>query len=74
MNEQECKHLHRIGDNYGESCRDCKKQLSGYGWGGWFGSNLTGQEHCIHLWSPIGGEGDDTEVCIYCQMFRKVQS
>lgn len=74
----ECKHLHIIGDNYGESCRDCGKQLSGYGWGGFFGRNLTGKETCIHLWSLVGDAsenpvGDRLEVCIYCQRERTLK-
>lgn len=60
-----CNHRNRIGDNYGESCYDCGKQLSGYGYGGWFGRNLTKQT-CIHLWSPCG----NMEVCIYCESMR----
>lgn len=69
MNET-CKHLHRIGDNYGESCRDCGKQLSGYGWGGWFGNNQTGRETCIHLWIRAGETEDAPRVCIYCQAWE----
>lgn len=63
-----CKHLNRVGDNYGESCRDCGAQLSGYGWGGWFGRNLTEERTCIHLWSPVG----DGKICIYCQAWSEV--
>jgi hypothetical protein len=63
----DCKHLHRVGDNYGESCADCGKQLSGYGWGGWFGRNLTNPlPVCIHLFAPLFGEGGPM-VCIYCE-------
>ena len=35
-----CEHHKRIGDNYGVTCQDCKEVLEGYGYGGWFGSNL----------------------------------
>jgi hypothetical protein len=66
----DCQHLKRIGDNYGESCQDCGKQLSGYGWGGWFGSRLTGRETCIHLYAPMGEEGSP-RVCIYCERFEE---
>lgn len=69
MTENTCKHLHRVGDNYGESCADCGEQLSGYGWGGWFGSRLTGNEKCIHLFAPIGDSEDSGKMCIYCQKF-----
>lgn len=62
-----CKHLVIIGDNYGDSCADCGEQLSGYGYGGFFGINLTGQETCFHTWSPIGGEEDSAKICIYCE-------
>lgn len=56
----ECQHKSIIGDNYGDSCGQCGKQLSGYGWGGWFGSNLTGNEVCIHVYDRSG-------ICAYCQ-------
>ena len=68
---KECEHNNRIGDNYGESCRNCGKQLNGYGYGGWFGANLTGQERCIHLWSPIGEGG--AMVCVYCEAWKDAQ-
>lgn len=67
--EYACPHRNRIGDNYGESCKDCGEQLSSYGWGGWFGSNLTGSEKCIHLFAPMGEPGSE-EICIYCQAFK----
>lgn len=63
-----CQHKSIIGDNYGESCRDCGKQLRGYGYGGFFGSRLSGDEKCIHLWSSMGEGGE--EVCVYCEVFR----
>ena len=65
----DCKHLSRVGDNYGESCADCGKQMSGYGFGGWFGINITGKEKCIHLWAPMGEGG--AKVCIYCEAFAE---
>lgn len=64
----ECKHLSRVGDNYGESCAGCGKQTRGYGYGGWFGRNITGNETCIHLWSPMGESG--AEVCVYCEAWK----
>lgn len=68
-----CKHTNRVGDNYGESCLDCGKQLLGYGYGGWFGINLIGKAHhlpCIHLWTPVGvGE----EICCYCEEWREIK-
>lgn len=70
MDTKECKHLRRVGDNYGESCQDCGKQLSGFGYGGWFGRNMTGHEQCIHLWSSMG----EWEICIYCEEMREAQS
>jgi hypothetical protein len=48
-----CDHTRRIGDNYGVSCQDCGLALEGFGYGGWFGSNLTGREHCIHAWCKV---------------------
>lgn len=68
----DCQHLSRIGDNYGESCSDCGKKLSGFGYGGWFGTKLTGNEKCIHLF-PSMGEGGD-KVCIYCEQWEMAQS
>jgi hypothetical protein len=62
----DCKHKHRIGDNYGESCVDCGEQLRGYGYGGFFGINLDTNKKCIHLFSSIG----DAEVCIYCEEWK----
>ena len=35
-----CQHRRKIGDNYGETCLDCGKQLSGFGYGGWFGIDI----------------------------------
>lgn len=70
MPDNTCTHSRRIGDNYGESCADCGKQLSGYGWGGWFGMNLTGTEQCLHLWSSVS---DTDQVCIYCEKWQKVE-
>ena len=66
-----CKHLNRIGDNYGESCRDCGAQLSGYGWGGFFGSRLTDKETCIHLYAPMGEPGSQV-ICVYCERLKPV--
>lgn len=70
MNPTYCNHKNKIGDNYGESCYDCGKQLSGYGYGGWFGRNITKQT-CIHLWTPLGDNGAKFEICMYCEMERE---
>ena len=66
-----CDHNNRVGDNYGESCMDCGKQLCGFGYGGWFGVNLTGANECIHQWLPVGEDGD--EVCTYCEGWRNLK-
>jgi hypothetical protein len=63
-----CEHHKRIGDNYGVSCQGCKGVLEGYGYGGWFGSNLKGNERCIHVWWKIN---DIEEECMYCHAIRK---
>jgi hypothetical protein len=64
-----CNHLRRVGDNYGESCLDCGEQLRGFGYGGWFGARITGNEKCIHLYSPMGDGGP--EVCVFCEDMKK---
>ena len=66
----DCKHLSRVGDNYGESCQDCGQQLSGFGFGGWFGANITGNERCIHSWTPAS---TDVRYCIYCEQWEDGQ-
>lgn len=66
-----CQHLVKIGDNYGMSCRGCGEQLSGFGYGGFFGSRLNGTEVCIHLWAPLGDESATHEVCIFCEQTRE---
>lgn len=63
-----CQHNHTIGDNYGVSCTECGKQLWGYGYGGWFGSNLTGKEKCIHKFVMSIGELED--ICLYCKRLQ----
>ena len=60
----DCQHRHVNGDNYGESCADCGKQLAGYGFGGWFGKNLTGAEICIHRF--FDAENGDRQ-CMFCE-------
>lgn len=64
-----CPHKSVVGDNYGTSCRDCGIQLTGFGYGGFFGRNLIGNEKCIHVWSPMGEGGE--EVCIHCEAFKQ---
>jgi hypothetical protein len=63
-----CEHKRRMGDNYGISCQDCQEVLEGYGYGGWFGSNLKGNKSCIHVWEKISAE---EEQCMYCQAVRE---
>ena len=58
-----CRHARKIGDNYGLTCQDCGERIEGYGYGGWFGSNLKGNEQCMHVWVNIS---DIAEQCIYC--------
>jgi hypothetical protein len=64
-----CDHLRKVGDNYGESCADCGEQLSGYGYGGWFGININGNRTCIRLFSPVGDDG--AKICIYCEEWEE---
>jgi hypothetical protein len=68
MDNTNCKHPRIVGDNYGESCADCGEQLRGFGYGGWFGRNLTGTATCIHLWAPLGDS--DQMVCVYCEGWK----
>jgi hypothetical protein len=58
-----CRHARKIGDNYGLTCQDCGEVVEGYGYGGWFGSNLKGNERCMHVWVNIS---DIAEQCMYC--------
>jgi hypothetical protein len=37
-----CPHHKTISDTYGVSCQACGGVLEGYGYGGWFGSTVTG--------------------------------
>lgn len=70
-----CPHYNKVGDNYGWTCNDCGKIVAGFGYGGWFGRNLTGFEtpqECIHNFVPMGDDGD--EVCIYCETWRKTET
>jgi len=64
-----CDHNKRIGDNYGVSCQACQAVLEGFGFGGFFGSNLTGHERCLHgAWYQIS---DTAEECLYCHTTRE---
>jgi hypothetical protein len=66
-----CQHLSKQGDNYGITCTDCGEALEGYGYGGWFGSNLKGNEQCLHgenAWYKISVE---QEKCLYCHIARE---
>src|SRR5437868_15064630 len=58
-----CSHARKIGDNYGLSCQDCGERIEDYGYGGWFGSNLKGNERCTYIWANIS---DTQEQCMYC--------
>lgn len=70
---ENCPHCCATGDNYGESCSHCGKQLKGYGNGGWFGQNLIGGEKCIHDFIPAcEEEGRFFEVCRFCEKFQEV--
>ena len=66
-----CKHSRKVGDNYGQTCQDCGEQLEGYGYGGWFGSNLKGDEACIHRWD---NSSDFAEECMYCHRTREQEN
>lgn len=63
-----CQHHKQIGDNYGITCQGCGAVLEGYGYGGFFGSNLKGHEHCIHVWAKISVEQEE---CLYCHRVRE---
>ena len=62
-----CEHRRTQGDNYGETYMDCGAVLAGYGYGGWFGSNLKGNEQCKHRWLPYDEKSD---ICSYCERTR----
>jgi hypothetical protein len=69
---RECHYDQRVADHYGVTCGGCGLVLEGYGYGGWFGSNLTGKEQCVHAeWYQISGRA---EVCPYCHEILKVIS
>jgi len=61
-----CSHARKIGDNYGLTCQDCGETIEGYG--GWFGSNLNGNETCSH--GSRYKSNDLEEECVYCQSIR----
>jgi len=65
--QNKCKHKSVIGDNYGETCQICRKILSGYGYGSWFGNNIKSPRSCIHNFLHYY---DNLEICIYCQQER----
>ena len=69
-----CSHDYIIGDNYGQTCQTCGKIVAGFGYGGWFGSRLTGTTQCIHLWQPLGDDKAKFEICMYCEQERAKQS
>lgn len=57
-----CAHTRRVGDNYGETCMDCGRRMSGYGDGGQ-------HRDCEHVFAPAG----DVEICIYCEQERRAE-
>lgn len=59
-----CRHTSTQADNYGESCAICHEQLRGYGYGGFFGSNLRGNERCIHEFS--------NGICMFCETAQPI--
>ncbi len=63
-----CQHFKRQGDNYGITCQTCGAVLEGYGYGGFFGSNLKGNEQCLHVWLKISAEQEE---CLYCHSARE---
>jgi hypothetical protein len=66
-----CEHNKRLGDNYGISCQSCGEALEGYGYGGFFGTNLKGNERCTHgSWYPINASEEE---CIYYHGIRKIE-
>lgn len=69
VDRENCPHCCSNGDNYGDSCCHCGKQLRGYGCGGWFGSNLTGAEKCIHDFTDWG-EG---RICRFCERYEEIK-
>ena len=52
-----CGHHNIIGDNYGTTCQDCGKVLSGYGY--W----AEGSRECMHQFLPLD---EDILICSYC--------
>ena len=64
-----CDHTKQIGDHYGISCQACQAVLEGYGFGGFFGSHLTGHEPCLHgAWYAVS---ETAEECLYCHTTRE---
>ncbi len=57
-----------MGDNYGITCQTGEAVLEGYGYGGFFGSNLKGNKQCIHVWFKISAEQEE---CNYCHVMRE---
>lgn len=55
----ECGGTSFIGDNYGMSCMNCGKQISGYGY-------YAHAKDCIHSW--YGEPHMKHKTCIYCEM------
>ena len=65
MKKNNCPHDNKIGDNYGLSCKDCGKQLSGYGY-------FARHKNCIHVFMPVAPDSD-YKVCMYCERPEKLE-
>jgi hypothetical protein len=67
--DKKCQHNERMDDRCGVTCLECGQVVEGYGYGGPFGSNLTGKEQCLHAnWYAVrGGE----PACPYCHEVLK---
>lgn len=60
-----CRLDSRMDDEYGVTCGECGQVLEGYGYSGWLGSYLTGEERCVHAqWYVISG---GRKACPYCR-------
>jgi hypothetical protein len=57
----DCPHNLIQGDNYGETCVDCGKVISGYGY--W----AEGSNECTHRFLPSGSD-NERRVCVFCEV------
>ena len=60
INNKVCTHPRIQGDNYGQTCMDCGKQIAGMGFFGEFPT-------CLHEWFD---DDRDYQECYYCQAIR----